>query len=104
MSIMNLLILCNDQVNPERDLALIGSTTECNHNNPAESGTVIAWKSNTTPPIIVDRIILWSSYRVVTHGTYLDNETVHLYCTLRGLYGTCITLSRSEHSSSMVPS
>lgn len=42
MSIMNLPILCNDQVNPERDLALIGSTTECNHNNPAESGTVIS--------------------------------------------------------------
>lgn len=74
MSIMNLPILCKEDVNPERDLALIGSISENNHNNPAESGTVIAWKSNSTPPLKDDRMILWSSYRVVTHDTYLDTE------------------------------
>lgn len=62
MSIMNLPILCNEYVNPERDLALIGSTSENNYNNPAESGTVIAWKSNSTPPLKDDRMILWPSY------------------------------------------
>lgn len=81
-----------------------GLTFEELYNNPIESSTFVAWKSTAAPPVPNDRFLLWSSYRWIDHDVYTSDVKIHMYCTLRALFGTCVTLSRTSHPSKMVPS
>lgn len=103
MSINALPQMCNENVSNAIDLQHSGVHEEDNHADPSESGTVIAWKSTSTPNISTDSIYLWSSYRIIDYHPYTGNASISMYSSLRGLYGTCITLTRSDHPSSLLP-
>lgn len=97
-------IMCNEDVTDDIDFTISGFTPEDNHANPSSSGTVIAWKSTATPRMAKDDLYLWSSYRHVEYHPYTGERSIHMYSTLRGLYGTCITLTRSAHPSHLLTS
>lgn len=97
-------VMCNENVAPEAHIPLSGFTIERHHACPAQSGTVIAWKSNSTPPNMPkSNLYLWSSYRHIDYHPFTGNQTIHMYSTLRGLYGTCVTLTKSTHPSLLLP-
>lgn len=104
MSQNSLPIMCDEDVSNEIDIDHSGLTHEHNHACPALSGTVVAWRSTSKPHTPKDSTYLWSSYRTIDYHPYSGEQDISMYSSLRGLFGTCVTLTRSAHPSRLLPS
>lgn len=105
MSIMALPVLGNENISANINLQdhTSGLTPEPNHACPTTSGTVVAWRSTADPPIPDKSVYFWSSYRTLDSDPYESTQKISMYATLRGLYGTCVTLTRGVHPTKLLP-
>lgn len=69
---------------------------------PHDAFTYTASSGINNYPVDTKRFYLWSSYRYVPDPTVLAPR-VHFFFTLRGMYGTCVTLARSENPARLLP-
>jgi hypothetical protein len=73
-----------------------GLVNELHHTTPAHAFTATAWNSDATCTIPDSQIYLWSSYRYIK-GINHRNRVVYFYCTLSGIFGTSIPISRIQN-------
>lgn len=69
---------------------------------PEDCFTYTANAGDNAPPTGTRLFYLWSSYRYVEQPCSND-PLVHMFYSLRGMYGTSVTLSRSENPSRLLP-
>jgi len=59
--------------------------------------TTSSWKSSDEPPLTDNSLLIWSSYRYTSDSNILTDRNVHMYCSLRPMFGLTVPLERTHH-------
>lgn len=78
-------------------------THEPHVNQFTTSTTYTQWNNSQDCPQTVSSLPLWSSYRHRRNPTSLNTHDIHVYYSLRGLYGLNTILSSSRHPTILLP-
>nr|QNJ60192.1 capsid protein [Betapartitivirus sp.] len=81
---------------------MYGLVTVSNFNDNRNAFTYCAWSKKSPPKLPPDYTYLWSSYRYVQYSN-LPTKEIHMYYSLRGLYGLNGCLSKSVHPTRLLP-
>jgi hypothetical protein len=80
-----------------------GFTREENHDTPHSAYTYTAGTNGTLPLGPKTKVFAWSSYRVITKNGLPTLNDVKMVLSLRPVYGTNVTLSRSKNPALIIP-